>query len=186
VTFTVLFVCTGNICRSPVAERLLRARVGPSIPIWATSAGVAALAGYPMDPPSATALRELGGDPDGHVGRRLTPGMVTDADLILTADSSHRSAVLQADPLAFRKVFTLREFARLSADLGPAGPAASAAKLRERVREVAAQRGQAASAEQDADDIADPFGAPLRVARASAMQVAEAVDQTILALGLPR
>lgn len=186
MTFTVLFVCTGNICRSPTAQRLLRARLDGSAPISAASAGVAALVGYPMDAASATALRELGADPDGHVGVQLTPRVIAGADLILTAEAAHRSVVLQSDPLAFRRVFMLREFGRLGTGLGPLDGPATAALLRDRVGEVADRRGQTEPAAPGADDIADPFGAPLKVARACGLQVAEAVDATIAALGLSR
>ena len=186
MTFSVLFVCTGNICRSPMAERLFRARVDPAVPITAASGGTAGLPDWPMDAPSALALRELGGDPDGHAGRRLTEAMVADADLILTAETTHRSVIVQADPPAFRRAFTLREFGRLGAALGPLGAPVTVSALRERVGEVAAQRGNAEPAEPGADDIGDPFGAPLTVARMCAAEVAAAVDLVIGALGLPR
>jgi protein-tyrosine phosphatase len=60
----ILFVCTGNICRSPSAERLATA-AGAS----ASSAGTRAVIGHPMHPESARVLRDLGGDPDGFVAR---------------------------------------------------------------------------------------------------------------------
>jgi protein-tyrosine phosphatase len=186
VTFSVLFVCTGNICRSPMAERLFRARVDPAVPITAASAGTAGLPDWPMDAPSALALRELGGDPDGHAGRRLTEAMVADADLILTAETTHRSVIVQADPPAFRRAFTLREFGRLGAALGTLGAPVTVSALRERVGDVAARRGNAEPAEPGADDIGDPFGAPLTVARMRAAEVAAAVDLVIGALGLRR
>jgi len=186
MAFSVLFVCTGNICRSPMAERLFRARLDPALPIAATSAGTSGLAGWPMDAPSAQALRELGGDPGGHAGRRMTEAMVAGADLILTAQIEHRSVILQADPLAFRRTFTLREFARLGAALGPLAAPVSVAALHERVGAVAAERGNAAPAGAGGDDIADPYGATLDVARLCAGEIAAAVDHLIGALGLAR
>jgi protein-tyrosine phosphatase len=185
VAFSVLFVCTGNICRSPMAERLFRARVDSALPTVATSAGTSGLPDRPMDPPSAQALRELGGDPAGHVGRRLTETMVADADLILTADLTQRSVVLQAEPLAFRRTFTLREFGRLGATLGPLAVPVTVDELRQRVGAVAAERGYTAAAEPGGDDIDDPFGAGIDVARLRAGEVSAAVDALIGALGLP-
>lgn len=184
MTFSVLFVCTGNLCRSPIAERLFRARIDPRAPVNAASAGTAGVAGHPIDGPSAVALRELGGDPDNHVARELTDAMIEAADLILTAETGHRSLIVQADPLSFRRVFTLREFGRLGGSLPhPAGPVGADA-LVARVAEIAGQRGNADPGEPGDDDIADPFGASLKVARGAAAEVAVAVDAVIDALGL--
>ena len=136
-----------------------------------------------MDGPSALVLRELGGDPDGHTARRVTPALVERASLVLTADTGHRAALLKDSPLAFRQTFTLREFARLGAGRSLlAGPSAEA--LVERVREVAARAGHARTPQPGADDIGDPFGAPMDVVRASGTAVSDAVDGAIAALGL--
>jgi protein-tyrosine phosphatase len=189
VAFEVLFVCTGNICRSPMAERLLTARLRDVLPagldVVASSAGTGAVVGHGMDTPSLIALRELGGDSSGHVARMLTGALAEDADLVLTAESGHREQVLQAVPLAFRRTFTLREFARLGAGLGSL-PEPSEAALRQRVAEVAARRGWADAPEPGADEIGDPFGATLAVARSCAAAIAAAIDGTIAALGLGR
>ena len=183
MVFSVVFVCTGNICRSPAAEYLFRARTS-GLPVVASSAGTSGLSGHEMDQASAFALRELGVDASGHVARRLTPAMFEAADLVLTADTAHRSAVVQSDPQVFRRAFTLREFARLGAELGALDGPCSPSVLRTRVGLVSAQRGWVAPAAPGADDIADPFGAGLEVARTTVRAIAIAVDGAVAALGL--
>lgn len=84
VAFSVPFVCSGNICRSPIAERLFLARMDPDGPATASSAGTAGVTGAPMDARAARVLRDLGGDGEGHVARRLEPAMIAESDLILT------------------------------------------------------------------------------------------------------
>ena len=62
------------------------------------SAGTHGLTGWEMDAPSALALRELGGDGEGHGAQRLNRELIADADLILTAETDHRAAIARADP----------------------------------------------------------------------------------------
>jgi protein-tyrosine-phosphatase len=162
-------------------DLLLRARVS-GLPIDVSSAGTAGLSGHDMDAPSAYAVRERGIDASTHVARRLTVDMIRAADLILTADSSHRSIIVQQEPVVFRRTFTIREFARLGAALGPLDDEPTPDRLRARVAEVAAQRGLV---EPGADDIGDPLGGGLDVARATVATIAAAVDGALLALGVP-
>ena len=118
--FGILFVCTGNLCRSVIAERLARrglhARLGAdACRFRVASAGIAALDGCPVHPYTAEALGRLGTDADGVVSRALTAADVDAADLILTADRKHRDAVMAMRPGASRRAYLLREFARLAA-----------------------------------------------------------------------
>jgi protein-tyrosine phosphatase len=183
VVFSALIVCTGNICRSPAAEMLLRARLGERS-IAVSSAGTSGLSGHDMDAPSARAVREFGVDPSDHVARRLTAAMVAAADLVLTADAEHRSIIVQAQPLVFRRAFTLREFARLGAELPALDGDPGLAALRERVAAVAEQRGRIEAGAPGSDDIGDPFGAGFEVARNTVQAVSAAVDGVIHALGI--
>lgn len=202
MSFVVLFVCTGNICRSPVAERLFAARVR-EFDVTVLSAGTSGLTGFGMDAPSARALRELGGDADGHVAQVLTSGLVERADLVLTAEQAHRDLIVHTDPAAAARTFTVREFARLgtaastavAAAAGAAGAAARAAgaapiaastpeSLRARVAEIDARRRTARPGRRRDDDIGDPYGAAMSQVRACAGQIAEAVEGAVAALGL--
>lgn len=180
--FAVLVVCTGNVCRSPAAERLLAPLVPPEIAV--SSAGLRALAARGIDGPTALALRERGIDPDGHVARQFTAALLAASDLVLTAEAAQRNAILHDAPTAMHRTFTLREFGRLGAGLPPLDPPVTAEALRERVHRVAAQRGAVPAPAPGADDVGDPFGAPLAVARATLTQLVTSVDGVVAALGL--
>jgi protein-tyrosine phosphatase len=117
----ILFVCTGNICRSPTAERLsLAAAAQMGIPgFTAVSAGIHAVIGHPVHERAANVLIRLGGDPTGFKARQLTPPIALDADLVLTMTAVQRNAVLELAPRQFRKTFTLGEAALLASTYNP-------------------------------------------------------------------
>ena len=118
MTFRILTVCTGNICRSPLAEQLLRRELA-GVDAVVSSAGTGALVGHPMADRAAAYSRRLGGEPDAHAGRQLTSALLRESDLVLVATRRHRKAVVELLPRASRSTFTLREFARLLGTVNP-------------------------------------------------------------------
>ena len=111
----ILTVCTGNVCRSPVAERLLQAGLDQVLPggFEVRSAGTRALVGDPVQPLSADIIYMFGGTAEGFAARQLTGKILRPADLVLTMSSSHRGEVLQLDASLLKRTFTIREFARM-------------------------------------------------------------------------
>lgn len=185
----ILTVCTGNICRSPLAAVLLNNRLA-SLGVTVSSAGVAAASGSPMTPESVQLAVKYGADAsaaEAHRSRRLTAAQLQTPDLILAMDRSHRRAVVELLPRRMRTTFTIREFARLSSALTDdairGAVAASAAetpsdRLRAAVAQVAAARGSLEPpTEPDADDIPDPYRRAWEVHAWSAALVANAVDE---------
>jgi glycine hydroxymethyltransferase len=107
---TVLFVCTGNICRSPMAEGLFRHATEGRPDCRVISAGVGALEGQAPSPHAVRALRELGIDISEQRSRMLTPDLVEQADYIFGMTHSHVDSVNLLFPQAAEKTFLLREF----------------------------------------------------------------------------
>lgn len=101
---SVLTVCVGNICRSPMAEAILSNSL-PSLSV--ASAGVGALVGQAADPMSQTLMRERNIDISNHVARQLNQDMCRKADLILVMDRRQRLYVEDTYPFTRGKVFLL-------------------------------------------------------------------------------
>jgi len=165
--FRVLHVCTGNICRSPMAERLtvagLHARLGAAAQgVVVGSAGTWGHEGSPMDSYAVTTLAQYGVDGSDFVARELVAEHVAEADLVLGATREHRAAAVVLQPRASARTFTLREFARLTAAVDPGAlPAGDLAERgRALVRLAAAQRGRVRPDSPRDDDLADPYRGP--------------------------
>lgn len=184
--FRLLFVCTGNICRSPIAERLTRHILAQTVPaeqgrFEVASAGTWGHEGAPMEPYAAQMIAAYGADPGAFIGRELLEDHIAVADLVLTAAREHCSQVtsmgLGADP----RTFTLKEFSRLVADLDTADLPTHDLVERARALVVLANRCRDGSGlvAEEADDVADPYGAPLSVYETCAAEIADALEPVL-------
>jgi protein-tyrosine phosphatase len=178
-------VCTGNICRSAIAEQVFRARYGGDN-IEFSSAGTGALVGSGMPPQAAEISRQLGGVPNAHVARQLTKEMIAGSDLVIALSREHRSGVVRTHPRANRYAFTLREFARVieahsesaRATLIPRTADAAVRVFRDAIPIISSQRGYAGRpATPDDDDVIDPYGREQAVYNRSGREISVAVEQ---------
>lgn len=179
----VLVVCTANICRSPAAERLLRAGLDDSVQL--SSAGVAALVGGPIDPPVASFLRAQHAEVAGFAARQVNETMLREAELVLTLTRAHRAQVLEWVPSAVRRAFTLLEFVRVLESVVltglPSGPAA--ARLRAILPMATGGRALAPRPEPGGDDVPDPFGRGPADYQHSLAAIQRATDTIIRVIG---
>ena len=175
---SVLLVCSGNTCRSPMAEALLKRLLdaGDKVqrPVRVQSAGTGALAGAAATPEAIAVMDERGIDLRGHRARRVTSILAADADLVLTMEARHRQRVLELLPELEGRVFTLKEGARrlgLGGVEQPAGTQrAGGAAGSPPVTSSASGSPPVTSGVPD-DDITDPFGRPLEVYRQTAAEI---------------
>ncbi|MGC0368416.1 low molecular weight phosphatase family protein [Microbacterium sp. SLBN-111] len=177
MTFRILTVCTGNVCRSPTAELLLEHELGELGFVEISSAGTGALVDHGIPEPGLRLLGSDGLDGTAHRARQLTPSIVRDADLVLAMSREHRKAIVEMTPAATRRTFTIRELARVAEFVGAAGDALTEAggtpedRMRAAVLLAAVQRGLAPQPEDPAEsDVIDPY-------RRSDEAYAESFDQ---------
>lgn len=102
----ILFVCVGNICRSPTAEVVMRHALGRD-DMDIGSAGLQAMVGHPIEPTAGLLLREHGLDGGAHVARQATPALLAAADLILVMQRKHLAEITRDLPEVSGKVFLL-------------------------------------------------------------------------------
>ncbi|RKN09384.1 protein-tyrosine-phosphatase [Streptomyces radicis] len=195
--FRILHVSTGNVCRSPITERLTRHALADRLGERAAglvveSAGTWGHEGAPMEAHAAQLLGEYGVDARGFTGRELLDEHVIHADLVLTATRDHRSQVISMGHSAGLRTFTLKEFTRLvrAIDMATLPAAASPEELVERAgalaRAAAALRGWLLAPNAEADEVQDPYGAPLPYFRSVAEEIRVALEPVVTALtGVP-
>ncbi|GAA1156163.1 protein-tyrosine phosphatase [Kitasatospora gansuensis] len=192
-SFRILFVCTGNVCRSPIAERLTRHELDTRLADFAgrivvESAGTWGHEGAPMEAHAATVLGEYGVGADGFAGRELLDEHVIDADLVLTATLDHRAQVISMGHAAGLRTFTLKEFTRLVRRIDPStlpdprGGAEVTERARALVRAAAALRGWLLAATPESDEVDDPYGAPIGMFRNCGEEIFDALDPVVTAL----
>ena len=131
----LIFVCTGNTCRSPMAERLLRDRLPEDCGWEISSAGVCAANGWPASENTVEVLREKGIDGSGLTSQTLTPNLIEEADLLITMTKGHRQAVLAAVPESDGKVFLLKSFGVAKCATDIYDPVGEALEVYRRVRD---------------------------------------------------
>ena len=107
---TILFICTGNVCRSPMAEALFRRATAGRGDFRVLSAGLGAMDGQPPTQHSVTAMRELGVDISAQRSRALTANLLQQADYVFGMTHGHVDTIGLLYPAAAEKTFLLREF----------------------------------------------------------------------------
>jgi protein-tyrosine phosphatase len=181
----LLYVCTGNLCRSPYAERRTLALLGNARDgLEITSAGTRAPVGEPVDPSTARLLAEHHLDASDHRARRLSADLVQASDLVLTMTGEHRSAVLEMVPGALRRTFSLAEAMSLADLLDPSESAENgsvSAGVADLAPRLAAVRARLPRPHPGFPDVIDPIGRSYAVHR----QAASAIDQALAVL-VPR
>ncbi|MEV4542749.1 phosphotyrosine protein phosphatase [Micromonospora echinaurantiaca] len=174
--FTVLHVCMGNICRSPMAERLLALAVRERLSrrgldparadelLHSHSAGTGGWhAGEEMNPPAARQVTTRGGSTEGFAARKLRSDLIDAADLVLTATADQQEYVVALRPDAAERTFVLGEFGRLlaavdAAALPPAEATGEAVYARGVALVEAAHAARQGASPLPTDDLDDPWG----------------------------
>ena len=168
----VLFVCTANICRSPYMELTARHLAGNDPTLEFASAGTHGFTDEPMNQPMVDVLQPGTTGHDDFRSRRLTNAELEWADIVLTAEASHRQFILDDNPALFRKVFTLGQFIEAVADIG------SGVHGRELLGKLQQRRGPAT-----ADlDVADPYRRGDKAARTAADHIDRLLRAAVTAL----
>lgn len=187
----ILFVCTGNTCRSPMAERIMshkcrQAGLGHEV----KSAGIAAVEGAPISPHARTVLQRKGINSEGGA-QSVSKELVDWAELILTMTMNHKNRLVRQFPEAVDKVHTLKEFAiddpetrRLRKEAEAlAGEIQMKMALSQPIGDEERRRWLELEQALPSDDVADPFGGDLQTYEQTAEELEQLIDLVIRRLG---
>ena len=171
----LITVCTGNICRSPLAAQLLQTRL-PGATV--TSAGTRGLPAAEMTREAAYLAQHLGVPAEvsaAHRSRFLHEAHLSSPDLIITMTREHRREIAELAPSRLRHTFTAREFARLSAVTSDDDQ-----RLRAAAEVLSARRGLIPPPpDPNDDDVVDPYRQEWSVYQRSAAQLVPAIDAVV-------
>ncbi|OYD08002.1 low molecular weight protein arginine phosphatase [Paludifilum halophilum] len=202
----VLFVCTGNTCRSPMAEALLRKMAREAdLPLEVRSAGVAAVPGAKAPEHAVTVMKDWEIDHASHRSRPVSQQLLQWADLVLTMTAGHRRMMAQAYPDYMDKMYTLKEWVhreggedslekmdRLQAEIETRRALLSSAsseedearvrRLQKELQDLEAKREvllQETSLAEGTEDVVDPFGGDEQTYRRCAKELARLVQALV-------
>ena len=177
---TILVVCTGNICRSPIAEGFLRQLLqdrgieGISV----ESAGVSGLRGYPADPEAVRAAAEQAVDISRHRARRVNAKMIEKADLVLAMTAEQRDAAIGQVPAAASRTFTLKELVFLLEKTNGESPERSKEeRLADAVARANTLRETEPGLELLDEDVSDPLGLGPDAFRATVWEIGQLLER---------
>jgi protein-tyrosine phosphatase len=177
----ILLVCTGNICRSPMALGFLADRSGRLLDgaLIVRSAGTWARPGSPPTPEAEATAAERGIDISDHRSTPVSPDLIGWADLVITMTAEHRDEVLDMTPDAADRTFTLKELVALLGALPPPDVERSRDALLARVDEASALRASGRAPAPADEDVADPIGMSDETYRAVAWELEELTDALV-------
>lgn len=172
----ILIVCTGNICRSPMAEGFLRRELEGRFGVLApevASAGTWGNPGNPAMPEAVAAAAERGSDIRTHQASMLEAELILPAALVVGMTQEHREATSRTVPAAAARAFTLKELVRLLDGLPPREPTdrPTLDDLHTRVAEAEALRRSGFPSNPFDEDVVDPLGTPIETYRAVAWEI---------------
>lgn len=180
----VLLVCTGNICRSPIAHGLLADRSTRLLDgaIEVRSAGTWGRTGSPATSEAVIAAGDLGIDITGHRSSGFTADLARWADLVVTMTTEQADEVHEVAPEAASKTFTLKELVRVLDALPLAGGEPTREALLERVAQAQKIRSAGTVPPPADEDVADPLGLASSFYRAVADELAGLIDELVRGL----